>query len=162
MGVGEGASHTSPTRQPDDDAWSVGLAAYPTLPGPGRCSLKCSSSFPLPPPPGRLVSVDLPSIIAHLARPPHPHGAEIGPPPQIRSFSLALALPARHSRREYLSARARRASKQVIIALVARVACPVPLRLARDSTRLIVQRYCVSDCDRCYCLDPYFFMNRGD
>ena len=54
--------------------------------------------------------------------------------PQIHSFSLALALPARHSHREYLSARAARVSKQVNIALAARVACRV--RYASPETRL--------------------------
>ena len=40
----------------------------------------------------------------------------------------------RLGRRDYLSARAGARVNQVIIALVARAACPEPLRLARDST----------------------------
>ena len=68
---------------------------------------------------------------SHLARPPHPHGAEIGPPRNARSArSAGRTAP---GCRDYLSARAARASKQVIIALVVRAACPEPLRLTRDS-----------------------------
>jgi len=52
---------------------------------------------------------------AHLARPPHPHGAEIAPPRNARDASRP-----RPGRREYLSARAARASKQLNIALAAR------------------------------------------
>ena len=48
------------------------------------------------------------------------HAAPVGPRP---------------GRRDYLSARAGARVNQVIIALVARAACPGPLRLARDSTR---------------------------
>ena len=106
--------------------------------------VKVQQLLPAATPSGRLVSVDLPPHHRTFSMSTAPTRCRDWLP-QIHSFSLALALPARHSHREYLSARARRASKQVIIALVARVACPVSLRLARDSTRLIVQRYCVSD-----------------
>jgi hypothetical protein len=124
------------TRQPGDSssAWSVALAAlaFPSAGAHSRFGL-VQETLPTAAPPGRLACVVL--------VPPHrTFSTSTAPtrcrdwPPRIRSFSLALASPARRRRRKYLSARAARVSKQVTIALVARAACPS--RIASPETRL--------------------------
>ncbi len=103
-------SHTvSPTGQPDDASavWSVGLAA---LSNPARARSRFVKVQ-------ELLPTATTSRTSRFCGPPLHHrtfSTSTAPtrcrdwPPQIRSFSLALALPARHSRREYLSARAAR------------------------------------------------------
>ena len=81
--------------------------------------VKVQQLLPAATPSERLVSVDLPPHHRTFSMSTAPTRCRDWLP-QIHSFSLALALPARHSYREYLSARARRASKQVITALVVR------------------------------------------